>query len=320
VTVFEVRGRGGQLLERFRSGESLVRIGRAFDNDIILEDRYVSPHHLRLARIEKGWRIEDLGSLNGCRSKVKRGAEPDIVRSGDRLRIGHTTLYVYDEDHPVQETLRLGGAEARLSLLGRATVWPILVVVYALSVVLSRYWTSYSEFKPLTMMNPILEGIMLMVGVAAFWALLGRLLRHKASFFAQLAIWLIYALLSQAAHFPARWVGYNFNSEVVEYALGQGLGLVLFTLTLWCSLLLATNLRTRGRAFAALGISVVLLGISVIGQVQSDREFSPLPDYYARLAHPALFWAAPVEQETLVDELTSLFDEADAEVIEDDSP
>ena len=48
MTVVEVRGRGGQLLERFRSGKCEIHIGRAFDNDIIVEDRYIYPHHLRI--------------------------------------------------------------------------------------------------------------------------------------------------------------------------------------------------------------------------------------------------------------------------------
>ena len=36
MTVVEVRGRGGQLLERFRSHEPELRIGRAFDNGLFV--------------------------------------------------------------------------------------------------------------------------------------------------------------------------------------------------------------------------------------------------------------------------------------------
>jgi len=319
MTVVEVRGRGGQLLERFRSRRREIRIGRAFDNDIILEDRFVCPHHLRLTRVEQGWKIDDLGSVNGVRTKVRRGFDPDIVRSGDRFRIGHTTVYVYDGEHAVEETLELGGADARFSFLGRHVVWPVVVVVSVLVFVLTHFWRTYVEFQPMFVLNAIFESVVAMIVVTAFWALLGRLLRHKASFFAQLSIWMIYGLLNMAAVFLAQWAGFNANSRLVEQVLENGLGFGLLTFALWGSLLLATNLRTRGRLLSSLGISGALLAVNLVAQFQMERGFSPFPDYYARLKHPALFWAEPGEQRNLVEELTPLFDRADVEIVDDES-
>ena len=319
MTVVEVRGRGGQLLERFRSGKGEIHIGRAFDNDIIVEDRYICPHHLRLTRVDQGWKIDDLDSLNGFRTRARRGADPDILRSGDRFRIGHTTLYVYDGQHAVEETLELDGAEARFSVLGRGIVWPAVAVVSVLVFVQSHYWRSYVEFQPLFVLSAIFESVVAMTVVAAFWALLGRLLRHKASFFAQLSLWLIYSMLSMAVVSVAQWVGFNANSRVVENALEHGLGFGVLAFVLWGTLLLATNLRARGRLFTSLGISSALLAINLAAQFQMERGFSPFPDYYARMKHSTFFSAAPDGQRSLVEELTPLFDRADADVIDDES-
>ena len=71
-----------------------LSVGRAFDNDIILEDEYVSAHHLRLTRGEEGWEVEDLDSLNGV-SRGGGAASNGVIRSGEELGVGHTTLRIF---------------------------------------------------------------------------------------------------------------------------------------------------------------------------------------------------------------------------------
>ncbi|HPE62432.1 MAG: FHA domain-containing protein [Thiothrix sp.] len=78
-------------LERFP-----VRIGRALDNDIILSDNTVSPHHLEIERLD-GFRLQvhNLSGENGSRmnrrslrqhemAEVQVGADPVNLRLGNR--------------------------------------------------------------------------------------------------------------------------------------------------------------------------------------------------------------------------------------------
>jgi hypothetical protein len=122
-----------------------------------------------------------------------------------------------------------------------------------------------------------------------------------------------------AAVSVAQWVGFNANSRVVEYVLENGLGFGVLAFVLWGTLVLATNLRARGRLFTSLGISGAMFAISLAAQFQMERGFSSFPDYYARMKHSTFFSAAPDGQRSLVEELTPLFDRADADVIDDES-
>lgn len=318
MTVVEVRGRGGQLLERYRSDKYTIRIGRAFDNDVVVEDRYVSPHHLTLVRTERGWRVDDLESLNGFKVRSKgRGRDPGWVASGDRLRIGHTTLRIFDGNHPVEPTLEIDGAEALLSMLGSAFVWPTVVAVTLAILALSHYRSTFTEFQPLSIMSVIVEAFVGTIAIAGFWALLGRLLRHKAGFLAQLSIWLIFTLANMGAVFVAQTIGYNASSATVETVLEHGLGFVLLTATLWSSLTLATNLRSRGRLFSAFGLGVVFLAVGLGLQAQITTGFSSTPDYYARVKHPALRFRPGAYEASLVDRVTPVFDRADEALLDD---
>jgi pSer/pThr/pTyr-binding forkhead associated (FHA) protein len=48
-----------------RLSRPVMTVGRALDNDIILDDRRVSRHHARLAVSPAGMTVSDLGSANG---------------------------------------------------------------------------------------------------------------------------------------------------------------------------------------------------------------------------------------------------------------
>lgn len=64
-------------------------IGRDPANDIVIDRDAVSRHHARLESREGGWRIVDLGSLNGLEIGGRRVQEHQL-QDGDRLRIGRS--------------------------------------------------------------------------------------------------------------------------------------------------------------------------------------------------------------------------------------
>lgn len=72
----------------------IARIGRDFDNDIVLADPTISGHHALFVRRDGGWWIEDLGSRNGVDVNRTRltAAVPFVVRSGDTVGLGAVRL------------------------------------------------------------------------------------------------------------------------------------------------------------------------------------------------------------------------------------
>ena len=65
----------------------LVGVGRSADQQIFLDDITVSRRHAELCATNDGWRVVDLGSLNG--TYVNRQPVTDVVlASGDEVQIG----------------------------------------------------------------------------------------------------------------------------------------------------------------------------------------------------------------------------------------
>ena len=63
--IVEELNRLGHIVNRYKIEEFPASLGRGFDNDIILDDPYVSPHHVSILPDENGWQIIDEDSLNG---------------------------------------------------------------------------------------------------------------------------------------------------------------------------------------------------------------------------------------------------------------
>jgi pSer/pThr/pTyr-binding forkhead associated (FHA) protein len=80
-----LRGAGGEQFS-LRSGVT-TRIGRALDNDIVINDRSVSRHHASIEYRNGGFVLRDLGSQNGTWLGGQQVTEAPLG-GGDALRLG----------------------------------------------------------------------------------------------------------------------------------------------------------------------------------------------------------------------------------------
>lgn len=76
-----------------------IRIGRAADNTVMIEDGSLSAHHAVLHRRETGYELVDLGSTNGLEFQGRRVLTHDL-RHGDEIKIGTVMLRFEWPDMP----------------------------------------------------------------------------------------------------------------------------------------------------------------------------------------------------------------------------
>jgi pSer/pThr/pTyr-binding forkhead associated (FHA) protein len=75
------------------SGRGL-RLGRAGQADLILEDVYVSDEHAEILPDDGGWSVRDLGSTNVTFLNGAKITRPTPLAAGDQLRLGKTRVEV----------------------------------------------------------------------------------------------------------------------------------------------------------------------------------------------------------------------------------
>lgn len=85
IELDQVEGTAGRRMHDI--GEKTVTVGRDRDCDIYLDDVTVSREHAEVQREEHGFRLRDVGSLNGTYVNRVRVDAVDL-RNGDEIQIG----------------------------------------------------------------------------------------------------------------------------------------------------------------------------------------------------------------------------------------
>jgi PKD repeat protein len=122
------------------SGDTLT-IGRAQDNDLVLDDAQISRYHARLTRKDRSLIVEDLGSTNGTLVNGRRISGPHALQPTETIAVGSTVFSVEGFDAPstlgippVRDSRR-GDAEAGREQQKGTTPWLIIGGVIGLFVV-----------------------------------------------------------------------------------------------------------------------------------------------------------------------------------------
>lgn len=97
----------GALVAHYALNEPLT-IGRAADNDVVLEDSTVSSHHLRISLTDNGhFLFEDLGSTNGVLYQGQKQTS-GVLHEGQWLSVGLSEFTRVDSLSPgMEKTLRI---------------------------------------------------------------------------------------------------------------------------------------------------------------------------------------------------------------------
>jgi parallel beta-helix repeat protein len=101
-----------------------MRIGRAVDNDIVLEDSQASRHHAAIVQEMVGYSLEDLNSSNGTFLNEQRVTEPRVLRDGDLIRMGKTIL-LFRWGSPSKQALPAPRHETPATMVGPVPSQPV---------------------------------------------------------------------------------------------------------------------------------------------------------------------------------------------------
>ncbi len=300
VIVLEVLEKSGKVRERMRLSSFPVTIGRAYDNDIILDDEYVSPRHLSVEWDEQGaLRVVDLNSENGLYQmpSLKR-VDALPIATDNQLLVGSTQIRIRRTDFVVTPTALANRRRksAQNMLASGRLFMPILLAAAAL-LLMEKYFLTFHKIKYQELILETLSPLLVLMIWAGIWAFIGRILGHRAAYFAHANMVLLALLLVYGLDWFTDYYSFAFSSAAsAKWIEASALALIGGVL-LYGHLHLATQLRPRKVAIVSTLVVGGLLGIIVSSSHVKDARFNSNLSYPTVLRPPSSIAGQPLSPE-----------------------
>lgn len=318
LAVLEVLDRDGSVRHGVVVREWPLRVGRALDNDLVLDDPHTAAHHFSVAPDEGGQLMLQVGdSRNGLRCdavQLAAGARAAVGERPPLLVAGRTTLRLRLASHalaPEQPLLAQRALTQGLATLGALALAVIAVLVF------NDYLDNDPDNFARSLGTLAVTALGAGLGWAGLWTLLSKVFTRQGHFGWHVRVMLMavltWELVSNGAAllaFSLSWPWLTDFSFIAAYAI---LGATLYFH------LQAVEphhpRRTRGFALAAAAMGI---GLSLwFNDQASDRLGSEL--YMNHLFPPALRLAQPVDTEHFMQGVQALQPRLDAKAQQDDN-
>ena len=309
----------GKVMERHGVEAFPVSVGRAYTNQIIIDDPFVCPMHLSLAPDEQGRLVaRDLGSVNGLRDSARGQLVTSMeIDSGTQFRIGHTILRYRSVDYPTAPTTvdRIEKASRLASPYAAVAAGSIVLMV----LLAESFLSSSARVTAINIISEPVPIIATMLGWAGLWALASRLIVNRFNFGPHLTIVCAAFLTTTLLGIVSEWSEFFFPAIPVLWLAGLLVYGWIFAGLVYGHLVFASALRRRTRLLAALALSAAVVGTNTIAYFAARSKFTTVMEYTGVLKPIDAAWVPTISvnqfigaSETLKGKLDLLAQKANA--------
>lgn len=303
-----------QKIERLTPGT--FTLGRAYSNDIIINDPYTSPEHAEITITDDEIWISNKSTLNGIRdTKNQTLGDRVCLEPGQRFLIGNQALRITDDDKPLQPTLKMTSLEYNSNRIDR-WYWATLALLILYGFLISKkYFFIYTEILWPKVLTSSLSLALMPVGASIILALIKSLLQKDVKFFTTI-VWLAgIASLSIVLEFLMNIVLFNVGDGAI-YTFVKYLKQVLtFGAMIWLSIYLASFFSYRKITALTAALTACFLAYNIMDDFVGDRVFT-YPRYQVAVLPPGLLFSDSKPHSEWVEETESLFKTARDEAIQ----
>jgi len=286
--ILEISARGLDRYEPVKFGSTTI--GRALDNDIILSDPTVAPHHLKIVQhSDQSIELINLAEINPTQLDRQPVNTRIIGTLPATIEIGRVQLCLLARDHPVAATRPLPGSGSSRHPFGHA-YWALILVLICLLVSGTDYFlNSYNIFKWSDLLKYLLrETILTIGGFVLALSILERLLVNRWEIRQMLtSVCLIY-LLFTAAMLLADSLDYLLSASWPSSLLYFGWYLLVVPGAITLYLVYISHLPRNRSLMLALLIASPIAMPSILQSTQTQLlldNFTPTARYHNNLSY-----------------------------------
>lgn len=290
MIIIEVLNKMGKVSSRTRHQSFPIRIGRAYeDNDVILDDEYVSPCHLSIESNDGGTiKVVDAQSENGS-YLLPSGQRISQLMITDEilLRVGHTTLRVRTPEFVLPPTTQDTHYVTNLiHSFDHLWIFTGILLLTTGYVCLETYWQTFykAEMSELIVMP---MWLMILVGVwAGGWALISKTWTQQHCFKIHASIVCLAILVSSLMETLTEYYTFAFSADLSGDILLWGSQGLILGMMLWAHFRLSSLRSSNQLALRAGILTTCFMGILGFSLYVAETEFLPALGFHGELKPP----------------------------------
>lgn len=288
IGYIEIFSRTGKIKRRIPVRQMGLRLGRSYDNDIILDDPYICPHHASFQWEEGKLVVRDLGSINGLIAENQSNRVKIIqLASGDRVRVGRTILRFCGADLPVAKTLVERSLLRPLKFIEHPLSLTFIYFCMMTYAALNFYLDSSIKFDSLKFAFSMLVVAAAIIVWSAFWAFASRLILHRWNFLIHCGIACLGLIAFSFLEVFSSYVCFAFGVDYILPLFGSVGYALLTALLIYFQLRYVSHVAPFQLLKASIGIAVTIVGLLVGINYLEQQNYNAFPRYSVTLKSPA---------------------------------
>lgn len=304
---------GDSVHERHRLERFPATIGRAYSNDVILDDPKVSAEHLRIERREDGALVvRDVGSHNGTWRVDPWARLAELELAPDtRVAVGDTVLRFRRRDHAVPATVITAPVAPRERVFEHARAFPVAMLALLFVSSLETHLGNYGRTDWGELTVAVVTPLTLTLLWAGGWAVASRISRRRFHYRTHATIGSL--VLLGAVSLPPLMSALGFS-----LGLGSGLSWLYhatFLLLMGWGLFWHLRYVARwepGRLMRVLAVVTLAFGaVSRANDLLGNEPFSTSLDFPRTLLPPAFRLARAQPVDSFFEEMGGLQEQVD---------
>ena len=285
--VIEEINRLGHIVNRHKYDQFPIKVGRGYQNDLILSDPFVSPEHVIISAVENGWCAEDQNSENGIRLKLhSTDSHTTQLQSGDEIILGKTRLRLLSPQHPIAATHLMPTKASLPKIISQPAIAATTIIVTLVILILDAQLSSTKQLGFDKLLANTLPTFIFALIWAGIWTFVGRVIIHRASFLPHFIAALLIFLISMLTATLTEYITYNSNGELIGTIIEFLVVGITLTVLFYINLSNSTNISRRSILVTSHSVAWSMLLVGLFMQYVNQPEFRTSPDYPKELKAP----------------------------------
>jgi len=298
LALIDVLARDGSVRHSHKVEAWPVRVGRALDNDLVLDDPHTAPHHFSIDANDDGVFVTVGDTLNGLQVDGRRlaaGGRWQAGREALQLGAGRTHLRLRLSEHPLPPELPMATAQ---TLIHGAGSLVLLMLLAGCAFAFETYLTADPGAVPRALATRFIGLLGSLLAWCGLWTLMSKIFNHQPHFWWHVRVLLIAVLA---------WIGFDTAGSLLAFSFSwpwaSDFDFLPKLAVMACALYFHLQavephrpLLTRALSTAALAVGVAL---TLWSNWQASSRFGA-ELYMDHLFPPRLRVATPVDTDTFM--------------------